>query len=103
GHMLSNNLSIIGLIGLLLLSCTGREKEIKLRNLKIDGELTGQTFSITDKVLMPLKIFASEDKILILDYTRKDVFKVMRLPGYDYLYSSGNLGEGPEDFISVNP
>ena len=101
--MLSNNLSIIGLIGLLLLSCTGGEKEIKLRNLKIDGELTGQTFSITDKVLMPLKIFASEDKILILDYTRKDVFKVMRLPGYDYLYSSGNLGEGPEDFISVNP
>lgn len=101
--MFSNYLSITGLIGLLLLSCTGREKEMKLGNFRIDGELAGQTIPITDKVLMPLKIFASEDKILILDYTRKDVFKVMQLPGYEYLYSSGNIGEGPDDFINVNP
>ena len=63
--MFSNYLSITGLIGLLLLSCTGREKEMKLGNFRIDGELAGQTIPITDKVLMPLKIFASLLYILI--------------------------------------
>jgi hypothetical protein len=42
------------------------------------------------------------DKAVIFDNGKEDLFKVYRLPEFTFLYSFGEIGEGPNEFSYVN-
>lgn len=94
---------IIALAGLLLGCCKENPPLTKIKKLDVPGHLTGRTITLPDRIIMPLKIFIIGDKLLVEDYTQKEIFKVFRLPEYQFLYSWGFIGEGPEEYIHVNP
>lgn len=51
-----------------------------------------------DEILTPSLWRISGDKVVILSPKTEDQFFVYRLPGFEYLYSFGPKGEGPDDF-----
>ena len=51
-----------------------------------------------DQILAPLIWRTVEDKVVILSQKTDSAFFVYRLPGFEYLYSFGAKGEGPDDF-----
>jgi len=53
-------------------------------------------------VLIPAKILVFPDKAVIFDNGKEDLFKVYRLPEFTFLYSFGEIGEGPNEFSYVN-
>ncbi len=51
-----------------------------------------------NQILAPLIWRTVEDKVVILSQKTDSAFFVYRLPGFEYLYSFGAKGEGPDDF-----
>lgn len=51
-----------------------------------------------DEILSPNGWQITDDKVVILSPKTEDQFFVYRLPEFEYLYSFGPKGEGPDDF-----
>lgn len=86
-----------------LLSCNPNKWKVTLENIDNPSILNGRTIPLSSNVLMPLKIFNIRDNIIIMDYTKDDIFKVFRLPEFKYVFSWGKIGRGPGEFNFIDP
>lgn len=50
----------------------------------------------------PAKLYISNDKLVVFDDVKNDLFKVFKLPTLDYCYSFSNKGGGPDEFHLVD-
>ncbi len=96
--------TIILLIILFLTSCVNKNIE---ENIIVDSfpemySLTGTTINSPVTMLSPIKNCIINDKLIVYDAVKNDLFKVFKLPDLDYLFSWGNIGRGPDEFLSID-
>lgn len=90
-------------LALLFFSCQSGESSKKLiREIPDSGNLISKEITLADGALLPSKILLFEDKAVIFDNKKEDLFKVYRLPDFSFLYSFGKIGEGPDEFRFVD-
>ena len=83
-------------------SCSDYQKNIHVVSLPDAVELISESKRIGTELLLPTKIFIKEDKLIIFEPLSKGMFKVFDFPSLKYLYSYGDNGRGPNEFISVS-
>ena len=88
---------------LLLVQCQVDNKTIKIDDIVATDTLVSNALTVKENILMPTKIFAIEDKLLIFDHAKTNIFKVFKLPDLEFLYSFGNKGKGPDEFTFIDP
>lgn len=91
------------IIMLLFIQCHVENKTIKINDVVPTDTLISRSIDINENILMPTKIFAIEDKLVIFDHTKNDIFKVFKLPNLEFIFSYGNIGKGPDEFSSIDP
>lgn len=103
-QVIKSNIIFILLLFLFLTSCDikNNRNTFIVKGFPINIELNSTTIDIPINILAPSAITILEDKLLIFDNVKDSLFKVFNLPAIDYLYSYGNLGRGPDEFIFVN-
>ncbi len=96
--------TIILLTILFLTSCgTKNEKDsIIVDSFPINTKLIGTVVKIPVNILSPSGICIIDDKLVVYDNVKNDLFKVFKLPNLDYLFSWGNIGRGPDEFIFID-
>ncbi len=101
-HMLNIRL-ITSIFILALYSCQSQEEGKKIiSEIPESGTLKSSEVSLANAALMPYKIVASADKAVVLDQGKENLFKVYALPDFSFLYTFGDIGEGPDEFQFVN-
>ncbi|MDR1373254.1 MAG: TolB-like 6-bladed beta-propeller domain-containing protein [Dysgonamonadaceae bacterium] len=76
-------------------------KEVELE--LIDGEMLISTpYKIDVDLFRPAKLFIHKNKLIVYDEVREDIFKVFDIDKISYLYSFGDKGSGPGEFISTD-
>ena len=85
---------------LFFLSCSDQEN-IQVVSLHDAVELTSTPVSVDVDLLIPGKIFIKESKLIVFEQLPKNMFKVFDLHSLKHLYSFGDIGRGPNEFISV--
>ncbi|MDR2911256.1 MAG: TolB-like 6-bladed beta-propeller domain-containing protein [Bacteroidales bacterium] len=93
--------TFLGGIILLFLSCSD-EKSVQTVSLPDALELQSTTKNIDVDLLLPTKIFIKNNKIVVFEPLTKDMFKVFNFPSFRYLYSFGDKGGGPNEFVSIS-
>jgi len=89
------------ILGGLLFFSSCRNQEIRqIISLPEAVELKSTSLSIDTELLIPTKILIKGEKLIIFEQLSKDMFKVFDYPSLNYLYSFGNRGRGPNEFIS---
>ncbi|WP_209331284.1 BF3164 family lipoprotein [Lunatimonas salinarum] len=84
-------------------SCQSNDSSKKLiSEIPDSGSLLSKEITLDSTVLIPAKILVFPDKAVIFDNGKEDLFKVYRLPEFTFLYSFGEIGEGPNEFSYVN-
>ena len=95
---------IIILATLLFCQCnTKRNTKITIKNTAVTDTLTGRSVSVNEDLLMPVKVFAMDDKLVVFDRVNSDFFKVFKTPEMELLYSFGSKGRGPNEFSHIDP
>jgi hypothetical protein len=95
--------NIILLTSFLFACSTNKGGIIKRVNyFPINGELNCATTIIPVSILQPTRIFTYEDKLVIFDDVKNEIFKVFKLPEIDYLYGLGDIGRGPNEFLFID-
>ena len=87
--------------GLLFISSCNDKVNIKIVTLPDYIELTSSSKNLDIDLLIPGKIFIKGDKLIIFEQLSNDMFKVFDLHSLKHLYSYGDRGRGPNEFISV--
>lgn len=64
--------------------------------------LDGVGKEVSADVYMPSKMLVCGKRMVVLDNTKEDVFKVFSLPSLDYEYSFGKIGMGPDEFSVID-
>lgn len=84
-----------------LTGCSSKteERQVVLTSAK---PLSMQAVTIDKDLLRPAKLKADEEKLIVFDVGNTDVFKVFSLPNLEYLYSFGNVGQGPGELTFVD-
>ena len=91
------------LLALLGFSCQSNISSKKLvTEIPESGVLLSKEITLGNSALLPSKILPFPDKAIIFDNGKEDLFKVYRLPEFTFLYSFGEIGEGPNEFFYVN-
>jgi len=85
----------------LIFSSCNKQANIQVVSLPDAVELTSVSKSVDVDLLIPGKIFIWGNKLIVFEQLHKDMFKVFDVNSLKYLYSFGNIGGGPEEFISV--
>jgi hypothetical protein len=79
-------------------SCSENIQVVKLPEMT---ELSSTSKRLNVEILLSGKIFIHEDKLIVFEQLHENMFKVFELPTLKYLYSFGDKGMGPNDFVSV--
>lgn len=88
---------------LALYSCQPQEEGKKIiSRVPESGTLKSKEVVLSNAALMPSKIVTFADKAVIFDQGKENLFKVYNLPDLSFLYAFGDIGEGPDEFRSVN-
>ena len=94
----------IMLVTLLFCQCnTKRNTTITIKNTAVTDTLTSRSVSVSEDLLMPVKVFAIEDKLVVFDRVNSDFFKVFKIPEMELLYRFGSKGRGPDEFSHIDP
>lgn len=94
----------IMLVTLLFCQCnTKRNTTITIKNVTATDSLKGRTVSVNEDLLMPVKVFVIDDKLVVFDRVNSDFFKVFKIPEMELLYSFGSKGRGPNEFSHIDP
>ena len=84
----------------LLYSCKdGAFERVELLSPQL---LDGVGKEVSADVYMPSKMLVCGKRMVVLDNTREDVFKVFSLPSLEYEYSFGKIGMGPDEFSVID-
>ncbi len=85
-----------------LLNCKNlNEPEIKI-TLPNSIDIKAVTVQLSNKLLNPLGMCESDDKLIIFDNVNSELFKVYSLPDLTLKYGWGNKGKGPEEFLFIH-
>lgn len=88
------------LLALIVISCNNK----RLKSVHVISEQTisdtlfAKERSISTNILMPVKTVIINDKLVIYNRYKVDMFKVFKIPSLDFLYCQGKIGNGPEEF-----
>ena len=94
----------IMLVTLLFYQCnTKHNTTITIKNTSATDSLKGRTISVNEDLLMPIKVFAIDDKLVVFDRVNSGFFKVFKMPEMELLYSFGSKGRGPNEFPLIDP
>lgn len=88
----------------LLAACTGN-KEVKTVEIQFPTEsvaLQESVATVSCQMLRPAKLYISNDKLIVFDDVKADIFKVFGLDSLNYLYAFSNMGGGPGEFQQIN-
>ena len=69
----------------------------------INGELAAKVNIVDKDMLLPIKIFLANDKIIVLDNIENEKFKIFNLPGIVHSFSMGVEGNGPGEMKFLDP
>ena len=100
------NLIYIPIILVTLLFCqcnSKRNTTITIKNTTATNSLKGRSIKVSEDLLMPVKVFAIDDKLVVFDRVNSDFFKVFKIPEMELLYSFGSKGRGPNEFSHIDP
>jgi hypothetical protein len=75
--------------------------EFKNIDLVEKVELQAKSIKIQTELYRPAGLFMFNNKLIVCDYTNNDIFKVFSAPEIKFLYSFGNIGQGPDDFVNI--
>ena len=89
-------LPLLCLPALILSSCRSGQGHVK-EGFSSAELLVPDSIAI-EQILQPMAWKTSEDKAVLLSQKTDSAFFVYRLPTFEYLYSFGAKGEGPDDF-----
>lgn len=89
----------IGCFAFICHSCS--KKNISVVELPASKQLVSKLSSINVDVVMPSKIFINNNKLIIFEPLPEKMFKVFDLHSLKHLYSFGDRGRGPHEFISI--
>ncbi|SHN29206.1 TolB-like 6-blade propeller-like [Cyclobacterium lianum] len=96
-------LLLLPVLALFFLSCQSNDSSKRLiSEIPDSGSLVSKEITLDSTVLIPSKMLVFPDKAVIFDNGKEDLFKVYRLPEFTFLYSFGEIGEGPNEFSYVN-
>lgn len=76
---------------------------ITIKNIAVTDTLIGRTISLSEELLMPIKVLAIDDKLVVFDRVNSDFFKVFKIPEMELLYGFGSKGRGPDEFSHIDP
>jgi hypothetical protein len=84
-----------------LLNISCKNDNSKSTNLQLieKTKLISDAHQINVDLYRPSKIFIHNDKLIVYDDVRDDIFKVFDLNRLSYLYSFGNTGLAPGEFV----
>ena len=88
----------------LLFACAGGDAD-KMSEIQLPDEaiaLHGDSVSFSGELYRPAKLYIAEDKLVVFDDVKEDLFKVFGLPGLNYLYGFSNWGGGPDEFSMID-
>ncbi|MFO7825577.1 MAG: BF3164 family lipoprotein [Cyclobacterium sp.] len=97
---------IVFLAGLFLFFISCQSKDSSKRILDEVPNAVGlesKELSLDNFPLLPSKLILLSEKAVIFNNAKKDLFKVYSLPSFDFLFSFGEIGEGPNEFSFVDP
>ena len=100
------NLIYIPIILVTLLFCqcnTKRKTTLTIKNTSATDSLKGRSIKVIEDLLMPVKVFAMDDKLVVFDRVNSDFFKVFKTPEMELLYGFGSKGRGPNEFSHIDP
>lgn len=83
-------------------SCSDKNNDVQKVRLPEFKEIYASSKHVDVELLVPGKIFIHDDKLIVFEQLPTDMFKVFSLYSLKYLYSFGNRGGGPEEFISIS-
>ena len=89
-------LPLLCLPALILSSCRSGQGHVK--ESFASAELLAPDSIAIEQILQPMAWKTSGDKAVLLSMKTDSAFFVYRLPAFEYLYSFGAKGEGPDDF-----
>jgi hypothetical protein len=88
---------------LLMIGCDpSSETESIILKMPEINKLNGITVKLPVNMLNPKAMCVTDDKLIIFDEVKSDLFKVFKLPDLYYLYSWGNVGRGPNEFLTID-
>ena len=92
------------LVILLFCQCNSKRKTVlTIKNTTATDTLTGRSITVSEDLLMPVKVFAMDDKLVVFDRVNSDFFKVFKIPEMELLYGFGSKGRGPNEFSHIDP
>lgn len=87
------------MIILMVCSCTKDDRRIIITEFPINEELNASVL-VTDPVIFaPEHLFIFNNQLWLLQRTKEKVFSVFSIPDCKYLYSTVNIGRGPDELL----
>ncbi|WP_455786814.1 BF3164 family lipoprotein [Parabacteroides goldsteinii] len=88
---------------IIIMSCTEKSSTIrKVTEFPDTKELTWDSYNIPNPILLPRAMFTSGKYLIV--YKQKDnfLFDIFTLEPFEYLFSAGIKGSGPDDFGALD-
>lgn len=87
----------------ILFGCGSKNTEGEtIKDISVNDTLVAKTVKIATNMLMPTRIFNTENKLVVYDQIKDEMFKVFNLPEIEYQYSFGHTGKGPDEFSFID-
>ncbi|MFC5683652.1 BF3164 family lipoprotein [Flavobacterium sp. MAHUQ-51] len=87
----------------MLFGCgSNNNEEQTIKDISVNKTLVAKTIKISTNMLMPTRIFNTNNKLVIYDQVKNGMFKVFNLPEMEYQYSFGQIGKGPDEFSFID-
>ena len=86
---------------LLFSACDNRKNYVKVVTLPDVVELTSTPIDLDVQLLFPTNMFIKGNKFIIFEPLSRGMFKVFDFPSFEYLYSFGDVGGGPNEFSTI--
>jgi hypothetical protein len=96
--------SLVLIFGILFASCLERQKgEVKITvdKFPVEKELTSDYITVDSVLWSPAKLFISGNHFVVRNSKTDTIFSVFSYPDFEYLFSDGVYGNGPEDFQRI--
>ena len=93
------------LIACLVLSCNSRTKEnceITIKEFPVEEKLMCSIISVPPIILSPGSLFITGNNLIIVSPRKDTVFDIFSFPDFQFLFSAGVKGGGPDDFMRID-
>ena len=98
-----NTIVYISVIMLSIVGCNSKNEDYAYINTTINSTLSEYTIKeLPENIIYPGNILISEDKLVITQHKTDSIFYIFDVENLEYLYSFGNYGSGPNDFLQMN-